>query len=381
MNRRIPICLTPACLTPACLTLICLLAACLRPTTAPSGKAPAAPHPGRAAFERGYGLILQGDLKAGLAVLGPIPPDSLGPADRASRQAILDRFQTGPAREPNLPVGFPRAVVASYEDYWTQSLLRRVAPGTAEAGLQTRLRACLRQHGKPADGYRTLEDLTEALGPLLEAEGFHSLRGLTAPYHELMLWRKERAATYEVRLPDSMQRVRVVFMSDFVLRGWLGFATCDRSYSGGWTTDQALFCLEDAYDLDSEGFTVSYLAHEGQHFADNQRFPKLQQPELEYRAKLVEVIQAKATLPALLDQFSRRGGTQRDAPHAYANRQLALNLSLALFGGDAAMKDPGRWAEKAPADIQAAALRLLRESTAALEASGADKAERLPFRD
>lgn len=365
----------------ACLAILCLLTACRPPDTASPGERQAAPRPGRAAFERGYGLILQGDLQAGLAVLDPIPPGALTPADRASRQAILDRFQTGPAWGPDLPAGFPRAVVASYVDYWTQSLLKRADRATAEAGLLARLRACLRQHGKPVEGVRTLEDVTEALGPLLEAEGFHSLRGLTAPYHELMLWRKERVATYEVRLPESTQQVRVVFMSDFVLRGWLGFATCGRSYSGGWTTDQALFCLEDAYDLDSEAFQVSYLAHEGQHFADNRRFPKLQQPELEYRAKLVEVIQAKETLPALLDQFSRRGGTRRDAPHAYANRQLALSLSRALFGDDAALKEPGRWAAKAPADIQAAALRLLRESSAALEAAGADRAERLPFRD
>lgn len=373
--------------TPIGLFALCLLGACHR-APVPSGSAPApastppsipVTYPGRPAFEQGYGQILQGDLRAGLAILEPIAPEALSPRDRASRQSILDRFKHGTPQEPDIQEPFPREVAALYQAYWTRCLLKAAALDDANAALFAQLKACLSRHGKSGGGFRSLGELTEALGPLLEADGFHSLRGVTAPYHELMLWRKERVASYEVPLPESTQQVRVVFMSEFVLTGWLGFATCGRSHSGGWTTEAGLYCLETSYDLQSEAFRISYLAHEGQHFADNQRFPKLEQPELEYRAKLVEVIQAKDTLSSLLDQFSRLGGPDRAAPHPYANGQVALKLSRALFGDDSAQRDPARWAARTPEEIHAAALALLKESTRTLEGLGAARVERMPF--
>lgn len=369
MNRR----------THVCLAAICLLLGCHRPNTALPREARAAAHPGRAAFQHGYGLILQGDLKAGLAILDPIPPEALGPADRASRQAILDQFKHGQSPALDVQDPFARDVAMLFQGYWTRCLLGTTERDAAGALLLTDLKACLIRHGKPGAAFQSLDDLTQALGPMLEAVGFHSLRGVTSPYYELMLWRREREATYSVRLPESTQRVRVVFMSDFVLWGWLGFATCGRSHSGGWTTAEALYCLENAYALDSEAFRVSYLAHEGQHFADNQRFPKLQQPELEYRAKLVEVIQAEETLYPLLEQFSRQGGGDRTSPHPFANQKLSSQLSRALFGNDAAHMDPILWRRKSREDLQSAALKLLQESTRTLESLGAGQVERLPF--
>jgi len=361
-----------------------LLSACHRAPVPPGPGATPATYPGRPAFEQGYGQILQGDLRAGLAILKSITPEALSPRDRASRQAILDRFQPRKPQgldvpEPDIQEPFTREVAALYKAYWTRCLLKTATLDEANDTLFAQLKACLSRHGKPGGSFRSLGELTAALGPLLEADGFHSLRGVTAPYHELMLWKKERVASYEVPLPESTQRVKVVFMSEFALQGWLGFATCGRSYSGGWTTETGLYCLETSYDLQSEEFRISYLAHEGQHFADNRRFPKLEQPELEYRAKLVELIQAKDTLPSLLDRFSRLGGPDRATPHPYANGQVALKLSKALFGDDSAQRDPARWATRTPEQVHAAALALLKESTRILEALGAAEVQQMPF--
>lgn len=367
------------CRTSITLIAIGLLAGCHRPPAAPGPGPSQATYPGRSAFEQGYSLILQGDLQTGMAILESIAPDSLAPRDRVSRQSILDQFKSGKAQEPDIQEPFTREVAALYQAYWTRCLLKTAGLDEANAALFTQLKACLNRHGKPGDSFRSLDALTEALGPMLEAAGFHSLRGVTAPFHELMLWKKERVASYEVHLPESTQQVKVVFMSEFVVQGWLGFATCGRSHSGGWTTEDGLYCLETSYDLQSEEFRISYLAHEGQHFADNRRFPKLHQPELEYRAKLVELIQAKDTLRPLLDRFSRQGGLDRATPHPFANRQVALKLSKALFGDDSALRDPTRWAGRTPEQIHSAALKLLRESTRILDALGAAKVERMPF--
>src|SRR5215472_15819422 len=132
-------------------------------------------------------------------------------------------------------------------------------------------------------------------------------------------------------------------MSGFVLKGWLGFATCDKEFSGGWAAKDTLYCVRDSYDLDSEHFRVSYLAHEAQHFADYLRFPKLGQPELEYRAKLVELARADDSLYALLEAFTRQSVTNRTSPRAFADLRVVQRLSRALFGDDSASHNPALW--------------------------------------
>src|SRR4029077_9164441 len=67
------------------------------------------------------------------------------------------------------------------------------------------------------------------------------------------------------------------------------------THTDGWATAMTLYAVRSAYDIESESFRVSYLAHEAQHFADYGRFPKLARPEREYRAKLTELAEAQAT--------------------------------------------------------------------------------------
>jgi hypothetical protein len=332
---------------------------------------------GHTAFEEGYGKIIQGDLKAGLESLEPLSPSSLSTEERACRTSLLDRFRNGVGPKEEIAAPFAREVASIYQQYWTRCMLREVEIPQGDGELLLNLRACLNRHGKQGDRFQSLDALTEALGPMLLEDGLHSLRGRTLPFYELMLWRKETTKLYQVELPESVQQVKVVFMSGFLLKGWLGYATCGRSHTGGWAGEDALFCLEESYDLYSENFLVSYLAHEGQHFADYQTFPKLQQPELEYRAKLVQLIKAKETLQELLEQYSLQGGTDRKSPHAYANRKIAQRLSETLFGDDSGVQNHAQWSRKSPDEIHAAALRLLRESTKSLHDLGAGRAEKL----
>jgi hypothetical protein len=321
-------------------------------------------------------MALQGDVKAGLAILERIQLDSLSASDRDRCQCLLSRFRNRTL--PNLELSNPlaRDTADIYLKYWRRCLLQEVKVMAANAQLFEDLKACLTDHGKAQNSFSSLDELTDALGPILLADGVHSLRGVTAPYYELMLWKDEETRRYTVELPETTEPVTVVFLSGFILKGWLGFATCDAKHSSGWTTKDTLFCVRDAYDLQSEGFRVSYLAHEAQHFADLRRFPKLEQPELEYRAKLVELVRADTSLFPLLQAFTRQAGPDRKSPHAFADLRVVQHLSNALFGDDSASRNPALWSTKTPAQIHDAASALLGKSTDTLQAAGAARVNR-----
>src|SRR5215472_9711288 len=331
---------------------------------------------GQASMDEFDSLAIRGDVKAGLAVLDRIPAGSLSAEEQKRRECILSRFRG--TNLPQIQVDGPltRDVADIYLKYWRRCLLRETNMAKVNAGLFENLKACLNKHGKEPGRFSSLDDLTEALGAMLQAEGVHSIRGVTAPYYELMLWKEEEGRRYTVELPESPQQVNVILMSGFVLKGWLGFATCDKEYSGGWTTKDTLYCVRDSYKLDSEHFRVSYLAHEAQHFADLRRFPKLEQPELEYRAKLVELARADDSLYPLLEAFTRQSDTNRTSPHAFADLRVVQHLSRALFGDDSATKNPALWSGKSRAQIHETALRQLRKSTEALQAAGPDQVRR-----
>jgi hypothetical protein len=119
-----------------------------------------------------------------------------------------------------------------------------------------------------------------------------------------MLWKIQSPRTYHINLPEREVDVHVVFMDSFVSLGWAGYATCGRSHTGGWATKDSLYAVVSAYDTTSEQFRVSYLAHEGKHFSDYSEFPQLEQPELEYRAKLTELAASDQSTHALIKAFA-----------------------------------------------------------------------------
>lgn len=311
---------------------------------------------------------LQGDMRIGLTLLKVIPPGALSPQDRERRECLLARFSNPDPPDPGLADPFAETLAKAYLRYWTDSLLQRNPQSEARSKLLADLQKVL-IHFQIEGPWKTqsLDQVTESLGPLLEARGLHSIRGVTAPYYDLLLWQTETPRTYQVDLPEGPQPTKVVFLSGFLLHGWEGYATCGRFFPGGWTTPEALYCDRDSYDLESEAFRVSYLGHEAQHFFDETHFSGLDQPELEYRAKLVELTLAHDTLQDLLQSFASRRNHHRETPHPFANDKVIQELSLAVFGDASAAKDPSLWKAVRPEKIHAAARRLLEADTKNLE--------------
>ena len=174
---------------------------------------------------------------------------------------------------------------------------------------------------------------------------------------------------YTFDLHKDQMKVPVVMMKDFISLGWIQFATLGRHYPGGWATKDTLFCVRQAYDLDSENFQISYLAHEGRHLDDYQLFPELKSPDLEYRAKLTELSLADESLFDLLSFFMHQSNKASKNPHQFANYCLIRDLSQHLFKKD--FEDNlEQWQKVGKVKINKAALKLLKRNTRQLQKEG-----------
>ena len=291
---------------------------------------------------------LQGDVSTAVAELAVEGGPALAPEDAALAARVRDRFGTAFTPAPAGSDPLLDGALTAFQRYWHA----RLTAGGSDEALES---ALMQELGRLLDRPAS-DDLLATLAEALDARGFHTRVGRTIPLLDIFVWRSQRRIDYEVELPEGSQPVTVVFMADFQSLGWSHYATFGRAYAGGWVGDDALYCIEADYDRRSEKFLVSYLKHEAQHFLDRQRFPEMSQTELEYRAKLVELIYAEETLTGLLASFEQQAAHDSPAPHAAANWQLVHDLrnTIAGCGGGCDV------AAVPPATVKAAAGQLLR---------------------
>ncbi|MCX7174052.1 MAG: hypothetical protein NT159_09025 [Proteobacteria bacterium] len=311
-----------------------------------------------------YDAALAGDAIKALAALSEIDVNTLSAEDAARAVCIRNAVLEPPRAEAIPPMS--NSILLAYRTYWQQSMRRRVTTGEAEAQLKNRLDAILAAWKPAYASSDSLEVASERARQAVEHDGLFALTGVTSPYYELAIWKTQAQRTYSVKLHDRRVETQVVFLDDFVSFGWAGYATCDRFHTAGWATEKSLFAVKSAYDLASERFQVSYLAHESRHFSDYRRFPKLQQPELEYRAKLTELTLARASAHDLIATFARRAGRDRSVPHNFANYWVLRHLGKMLLGSDALIDDVSLWKRVPARDIRSAAKRLLTSNDASL---------------
>lgn len=216
-----------------------------------------------------------------------------------------------------------------------------------------------------AAGLQPRDDVFTRVNDRLVARGFHALSDHAAPWRDLLLWKHQEERAFTVQLTDTQREVHVVFMKEFYSQGWTHFASLGRVTTSGWAAADRLYCVDWAYDRDSESFRISYLKHETRHLVDYERFPQLQQADLEYRAKLTELAFASATLPRVLAQFRRDAAPNPALPHAFANLRVTRDLHALLY--DKPLPASGEpWAHLSPVRVNRAARELLRRHTRAL---------------
>jgi len=196
------------------------------------------------------------------------------------------------------------------------------------------------------------------------------LGGRTPPYLGPYIWARTEDRQFEVALPrGAPQPVTVHFMHAFLLRGWLHWRSRGEQGAGGWYQQDnppwpdGLYCVADRYPEPLETnrtFQVSLLGHEAQHVADHHAHPGLESRDLEYRAKLVELI-GYDSASERLEFFLDDAADDPDQPHPWAAHRIARDLEAQL-----GLEAPDRAALLAvPYDeVKGVALRLLDEDTA-----------------
>ena len=179
-------------------------------------------------------------------------------------------------------------------------------------------------------GLKRLLDMPDAVEDVLiaqlqsafEAAGYHALFGKTQGYYGPYIWRDTIPTTYRVELPGGTANYTVNILKGFVFRGWMDYLTFGKYGTGGWASpDGTINCVEQAYDFASERFLVSLLKHEAQHTVDMKHFPEITPAELEYRAKLVELLYSGD--PGLLQKFlSEADESKANDAHAVASARI-----------------------------------------------------------
>lgn len=243
-------------------------------------------------------------------------------------------------------------ILLCYQKYYRETFYLEQDPEETARRLWGRLANCFRLSGDRAD-----EIETEQVGAAFRARGFHFLGGRTSGYWGPYVWRDEEVKRYAVELPDGEREYAVKFLDGFVMKSWLDYISFGEVSTGGWSQGDGLICcVRDAYDLDAESFQVSLLKHEAQHAADLEMYQGMSSEDLEYRAKLVELIYSRER--DLLERFAGEADASR------AGNGHGIAACRLLEGVERLLRVPREAFASLPAeDVQAAARALFSEST------------------
>ncbi|MBI3139635.1 MAG: hypothetical protein HYZ15_13745 [Sphingobacteriales bacterium] len=314
-------------------------------------------------YTKVYRYCLDGDVMSALRVLGE-GGYKLSRQDSIFKTRFESRFKG--ATDHSDYIGSRRSpidgLLGIFQSYWRKSLLDN--SGNYDTALLNNLFGFLQTTYSPGKQlFFNNDSLDRYLGRYISSLGLHTTGlGKTGRLYDLLVWGSEKDTTYSFTLNREKISSRVMLMDKFVTLGWEEYATLDKYYPGGWATDTALYCVKKGYDLSSEAFLISYLAHESRHFADYKLFAKLSSADLEYRAKLTELSMAKETLFKLLSSFINNANAKSNNGHSIANFCVIRDLSGRLFktGFEA---DISKWKKLRIKKVNRVASKLLRSTT------------------
>jgi len=258
-----------------------------------------------------------------------------------------------------------------YQDYWKIKMLN--TPLNCDSILYKNLAHYLVDNKLteiPFDSLsKTINDDSE-LTKVLENQGFHSKFLFLNGIQDALIWDKQSQSEYAIDLPESKLVVNAIFIENYVLRGVAAYATFNGAQIGGWASnaDSSIYCNKGVYKLKSETFKYSYLKHEAIHFVDIENYPNLEAADLEYRAKLIELIYCtKKTIYTRIDAFIIEASNEtRDNSHPFADYHLISQLSKKLFNVDFE-GDISKWKTLTPKEINNASLEIFQRGSELLK--------------
>lgn len=205
------------------------------------------------------------------------------------------------------------------------------------------------------------ETIENEIARHVEAEGYHFLGGTTQGYYGPYIWKSSTREAYEVELPSGIQPYTIVMMDGFLSRSWLDFLSFGTIGAGGWAgEDGTLCCVRSSYEKGGkEVFSLSFLKHEAQHVYDQAKYPDMPAVDLEYRAKLVELIYwpDAEKIKSILQEADN---SNPNNSHSVAAYRIIHALSPKIFG-QAYEEDETAW-EKHTKEVKNYAYELLKEN-------------------
>lgn len=234
-------------------------------------------------FNRGvlHGFLLKGKLRNAMEYLKQFPAQE----DLYQKYVSVFEQEHYPHYEED---AFVDAMLLIYQRYYREIFYLGEDAESAKVRMGERFADLL---GVAGD-YEDLE--TGAIAEAFRSRSFFFLGGRTGGYFGPYIWKETEERTYDVELPEGRQEYPVQILDGFISRSWLAALSFGEIGTGGWSNgDGIICCVKSAYDFESESFQVSLLKHEAQHALDLARYPDMTSEELEYRAKLVELIYSK----------------------------------------------------------------------------------------
>lgn len=322
-----------------------------------------------------YSLALDGNINKALNIIYSIDSSELNEKEIIFKKEFILRFGSE-KDESNFLTGIDSGInelLLIYKNYWRNSFLN--SDTNFENDLKKELTDFFKI-GYTAESEISIDspenEIDLALKNYINSKALNTSGfGKTGKYYDLLVWKSQTDTSYSFNINDEVINCKVVFMEEFVTLGWEEYATIGKYYPGGWATKESLFCVKSAYDLNSENFLISYLAHEGRHFEDYKLFPKLSGADLEYRAKLTELSMLSETLFKVLEHFILSSNYESDNAHSIANYCVIRDLSLEFYGIDFE-KNIERWKSLSANEINVKAYSLLKKNTDDLIALGTD---------
>lgn len=293
-------------------------------------------------------LILKEDLKSAMAYIGQFPEKK----DLYDKYISLFQEENYLAYDVDADLS---EILLIYQKYYRDVFYLSRDETKAAAQMRNRFAEWFKLDCM--DAGISFDDMEE--GPITKAflrRGFHFLGGKTCGHYGPYIWKDEEIKHYMVKLPDGIQDYAVKFLDNFISKSWMDYLSFGEISTGGWSNgDGLIHCIRAGYDLESESFQVSLLKHEAQHTMDLAKYKDMTSGDLEYRAKLVELIYSNER--DLLGAFAEEADSSKpDNGHAFAASRI-------IKGFEACFHLPYNKIQKLPAkDVQNTAAKLFEKS-------------------
>ena len=267
-----------------------------------------------------YGYIVRGDLHGAINYVKQFPEQA----------ALYDRFLAIFDREQYISYevnDILNDILIIYQQYYRDVFYLCMGKEQAAAKLRDRLAERIGIADKEMD----LWDWEQPQLPeLFQRQGLHFMGGRTGGYYGSYIWRTTEIVSYDVELPDGIQTCSVKLLDGFIARSWADYLSFGEIGSGGWADrDGFVNCVKSAWDFESESFRISLLKHEARHVRDLQANQEMSSQDLEYRAKLVELIYSSER--NLLLTFAQEADSEdKSNGHAMAAYRIVQGFSAAL---------------------------------------------------